>query len=62
MLADIASGRGTGKARRLTRFNENLVEHRRMAPVEELWVDSSHDGRKIQAWVARPPGFDPAKD
>jgi acylaminoacyl-peptidase len=60
--ADIASGRGTGKAKRLTRLNENLVEHRRMAPVEELWVDSSHDGRKIQAWVARPPGFDPAKD
>ncbi len=60
--ADIASGRGTGKPRRLTDLNANLVEHRRMAPVEEMWVDSSHDGRKIQAWVARPPGFDPAKD
>jgi len=60
--ADIASGRGTGNPRRLTDLNANLVDHRRLAPVEELWVESSHDGRKIQAWVARPPGFDPAKD
>jgi acylaminoacyl-peptidase len=26
-----------------------------------LWLKSSHDDLDIQAWVARPPGFDPQK-
>ena len=25
---------------------------------EEIWYNSSVDGRKIQGWIARPPGFD----
>lgn len=31
-----------------------------LAPYEELWVDS-FDGTRIQAWLLKPPGFDPAK-
>jgi dipeptidyl aminopeptidase/acylaminoacyl peptidase len=59
--ADIAVGRGSGKLRRITRLNDNLLPHRRLASVEELWLKSSHDGRDIQAWVAKPPDFDPQK-
>ena len=32
-----------------------------LAPVEELWFESSFDGRKIQGWVAKPPAFDASK-
>ncbi len=60
-LADIAIGKGTGKPERVTDVNKNLLDHRALAPVEELWVKSSYDGRDIQAWVAYPPGFDPEK-
>ncbi len=59
--ANIAAGRGTGKARQLTHLNDNLLPHRQMAQVEELWLKSAHDGLAIQAWVVRPPGFDPTK-
>ena len=59
--ADIAVGRGTGKPKRLTYLNDNLLPHRQLASVQELWLKSSHDGLDIQAWVARPPGFDPQK-
>ena len=59
--ANIAAGRGTGKARQLTHLNDNLLPHRQMAQVEELWLKSAHDGLAIQAWVVRPAGFDPTK-
>jgi acylaminoacyl-peptidase len=57
--ADIAVGRGRNEPRRVTDLNSNLVDHRDMARVEELWLKSSHDGKPIQAWIAYPPGFDP---
>ena len=44
---------------RLTRLNEDLLAHKRLAEIEELWFESSHDQRKIQAWIVKPPGFDP---
>jgi len=60
-LADIAVGRGTGNAKVITDLNANLLQHRSLASVEELWVKSSHDQRDIQAWVARPADFDASK-
>lgn len=60
-LADIAVGRGTGKPRVITDLNANLLQHRSLASVEELWVKSSFDQRDIQAWVVRPADFDPDK-
>lgn len=51
-----------GEPRRLTALNEDLLGHRSLGAVEELWTESSFDGRRIQAWVVRPPGFDPAKE
>ena len=59
--ADIAVGRGSSEPRPITDLNSNLVDHREMARVEELWLESSHDGKPIQAWVAYPPGFDPSQ-
>ncbi len=60
--ADLALGeRRGGTPRRLTRLNDDLLAARRLAPVEEIWLASSHDQRRIQAWIAKPPDFDPAE-
>lgn len=60
--ADLASGsRDSSEVRRLTRLNEDLIEQRRMGEVEEMWYESSYDGRRIQGWIAKPPDFDPSR-
>ncbi|HYC91961.1 MAG TPA: S9 family peptidase [Thermoanaerobaculia bacterium] len=48
------------KPRRLTSFNDALFTQLRLTPPEEIWYDS-FDGKRIQAWVQRPPDFDPSK-
>ncbi len=53
--------RGGAPASRLTRLNDDLFERKTLASVEEIRFKSSHDGRSIQGWIARPPGFDRAK-
>lgn len=58
--ADIARTMG-GTAWNVTSINENLLSDRSLGAVEEIWYDSSHDGRKIQGWIVKPPGFDPNK-
>jgi len=50
----LLSGRDS---RVLTALNEDVLPHLDMAPIEEFKVNSSHDGREIEAWVALPPGF-----
>ena len=60
--ADVATGDSVhGGGQRVTRLNQDLLAHRDLAEVEEIWFDSSHDGRQIQGWVAKPPGFTPGK-
>jgi dipeptidyl aminopeptidase/acylaminoacyl peptidase len=49
-----------GKPRRLTGFNDELFAGLDLTAPEEIEY-ASFDGRKIQAWVQKPPGFDPAK-
>jgi acylaminoacyl-peptidase len=34
-----------------------LLGHRALGTVEERWWTSSHDGRRVQGWVVRPPGL-----
>ena len=58
--ADIAI-MDSGEMRRLTWLNEDLFGHKELAEVEEIWWESSFDGRRIQGWIATPPGFDPGK-
>jgi len=50
----------SGRLAQLTRFNDSLFAEIDLTPPEEI-VYKSFDGKEIQAWVQRPPGFDPAK-
>jgi len=50
-----------GAARRLTNLSGDLLAQRDMGKLEEVWAKSSFDGKRVQAWMRTPPGFDPAK-
>lgn len=50
-----------GEARQLTHLNRDLLGHTELGQVEEIWYESSFDGRRIQGWIIRPPGFDPGQ-
>ncbi|HEV7517113.1 MAG TPA: S9 family peptidase, partial [Thermoanaerobaculia bacterium] len=50
----------SGRLAQLTRFNDPLFAEIDLTPPEEI-VYKSFDGKEIQAWVQRPPGFDPAQ-
>lgn len=59
--ADIAITSKSGKIKRLTRLNEDLLTHKQLGKVHELNYKSSFDGEKIQGWYITPPNFDPSK-
>jgi dipeptidyl aminopeptidase/acylaminoacyl peptidase len=48
----------TKALRRLTNINEGLFSRIKLTEPEMIWYDS-FDGKKIQAWVQRPPDFQP---
>ena len=50
-----------GSTRQLTRLNEDILGQRELGVVEEIWAESSFDGRQVHGWVVTPPGFDPAE-
>ena len=49
-----------GPPRRLTRLNESLLSELRLSAPEEI-VYPSFDGRQVQAWILKPPDYDPAR-
>ena len=55
-LVDGASGKPT----RITNINEKLFSELQITEPEMIWYPS-FDGRKIQAWVQRPPDWTPGK-
>jgi dipeptidyl aminopeptidase/acylaminoacyl peptidase len=57
--ADVAVTTPRGGTERLTRLNRDLLERKELGEVEEIWYRSSYDGRRIQGWIVKPPGFDP---
>lgn len=59
--ADVSVGGIAQPAQRLTRLNDDLFGQKPLGAVEEIWFQSSYDQRKIQGWIAKPPGFDPSK-
>ncbi len=60
--ADVATaGEGPDSSVRVTHLNDDLFSHKSLAQVEELWIESSFDARKIQAWLLKPPGFSAEK-
>src|SRR4029434_3433036 len=46
--------------KQLTNVNEQLFSKLNLTEPEEIWYDS-FDGKRIQAWVQKPPGFDTHK-
>jgi VCBS repeat-containing protein len=40
---------------------DTLLTQRNLGAVEEISFDSSADHRRMQGWIVKPPGFDPAK-
>ncbi len=56
--AEIAVANLGGQGRVLTALNDDVLPYLDMAPLEEMKVASSYDGREIEAWVALPPGFE----
>ena len=58
---DIAAGSSSTGIKALTTVNEDLLGHKSLGEVEEIWYDSSLDKRKIHGWIVKPPGFNPSK-
>ena len=56
--SDVGAGMAGQATRRLTNLNDDLFSHRSLASVEEIWYKSSFDGRRVQGWIVKPPGFD----
>ncbi|MDA8708427.1 S9 family peptidase [Hellea sp.] len=56
--AEIAVLEKGGEPRILTDLNADILPYLDLAPIEEIKVKSSHDGREIEAWVALPPNFE----
>jgi acylaminoacyl-peptidase len=55
--ADVAVIDGRADPRVLTDLNDDALGHIDLAEIEEIQVESRFDGRTIEAWVAKPPGF-----
>jgi dipeptidyl aminopeptidase/acylaminoacyl peptidase len=52
--------RADAPAKQLTHLNDELFSHLNLTEPEEIWY-TSFDGKKIQAWVQKPPDFDAQK-
>jgi dipeptidyl aminopeptidase/acylaminoacyl peptidase len=57
----LATGTSLRDTQQLTSLSETLLGQRTLGAVEEIGFDSSADHRRIQGWLVKPPGFDPAK-
>ncbi len=56
--SDLAVVRAGRDAARLTQLNADLFAQKVLGEVEEIWWESSFDGRRVQGWIMKPPGFD----
>jgi dipeptidyl aminopeptidase/acylaminoacyl peptidase len=52
---------GDNEARKITDLNGDLLAYRNLGETEEIWYESSVDGRKVQGWIVTPPNFDSTK-
>ena len=59
-ICDLFLWESPGHMRRLTNINEKLFSQLNLTEPEEIWY-TSFDGKKIQAWVQKPPDFDASK-
>ncbi len=58
---EVAVGEPRGEVRQITSLNADLLAQKTLGEVEEIWWDSSFDGRPVQGWIVKPPGFDPGR-
>jgi len=56
--AEVAVIAGRSESQVLTDLNDDALGHIDLAEIEEIQVESGFDGRTVEAWVARPPGFE----
>ncbi len=56
---EVNSGK-PAEPKQLTRFNDGLFSRLNLTEPEEIWYQS-FDGKRVQAWVQKPPDFDPNK-
>jgi dipeptidyl aminopeptidase/acylaminoacyl peptidase len=59
--AALATGTSARDVVTLPALSDALLGQRSIGAVEEISFDSSADGRHMQGWVVKPPGFDAAK-
>ncbi len=58
---DVAvTDRRAREVRQITALNADVFAGKKLGDVEEIWYNSSFDGRRIQGWIVKPPDFDPA--
>jgi len=50
-----------GSTTKITDLSSSLLDYRTLGKVEEVWYNSSVDGRDIQGWVVYPPNYDAKK-
>ncbi len=60
MLDELFVMQKDGTQRAITNLNGPLFSELKLTVPEEMWY-TSFDGKKIQAWIQKPPDFDPAK-
>ena len=59
--AEVWVGGGESATRPVTGLNLDVLPHRQLGAVEEVWWESSFDGWQVQGWVVTPPDFDPSR-
>jgi dipeptidyl aminopeptidase/acylaminoacyl peptidase len=50
----------SGAQKQITHINEKLFSQLNLTEPEEIWY-TSFDGKKVEAWIQKPPDFDPSK-
>lgn len=59
--ADLAVVNKRGRVTQLTDLNSDVFDHKILNKPQLMEVNSSVDGRRLQAWIVTPPNFDPNK-
>lgn len=59
-IGDLFAIDGGAQPRQLTDVNRELFKQLNLTEPEEVWYQS-FDGKRVQAWLQKPPGFDPKK-
>jgi dipeptidyl aminopeptidase/acylaminoacyl peptidase len=59
--AALATGTSPRDSVTLNTAADTMLAQRTLGAVEEITFDSSADHRRMQGWIVKPPGFDPAK-